>query len=129
MENEKNVVTYDEMIEEKPENTEEIDDDNETGDGKIRLQLGDIIELIDEFEKSNNGIFLIDYIDNSFLRLKDENEQTHDYELDDGYIINTSISEIHILSRAESPSWIIQNNFNLLFFIKRTINMGRLILL
>jgi len=113
MENEKNVVTYDETIEEKPENTEEINDDNETGEGKIRLQLGDIIELIDEFEKSNNGIFLIDYIDNSFLRLKDENEQTHDYELDDGYIINTSISEIHILSRAESPSWIIQNNFNM----------------
>jgi len=113
MENEKNVVTYDETIEEKPENTEEINDDNESSEGKIRLQLGDIIELIDEFEKSNNGIFLIDYIDNSFLRLKDENEQTHDYELDDGYIINTSISEIHILSRAESPSWIIQNNFNM----------------
>ena len=115
MENEKNVVTYDEIIEKNPENTEEYDDINEEGEeqGKIRLQLGDIIELIDEFEKSNNGIFLIDYIDTTFLRLKDENEQTHDYELDDGYIINTSISEIHILSRAESPSWIIQNNFNM----------------
>jgi hypothetical protein len=100
MENEKNVVMYDENIE-------------ETNEGKIRLQLGDIIELVDEFEKSNNGIFLIDYIDTSILRLKDENEQIHDYELDDGYIINTSISEIHILSRAESPSWIIQNNFTM----------------
>ena len=55
MENEKNVVTYDEIIEENTDN-------NELGEGKIRLQLGDIIELIDEFEKSNNGIFLIDYI-------------------------------------------------------------------
>ena len=106
MENEKNVVTYDEIIEENTDN-------NELGEGKIRLQLGDIIELIDEFEKSNNGIFLIDYIDTTFLRLKNENEQTNDYELLDGYIINTSISEIHILSRAESPSWIIQNNFKI----------------
>lgn len=122
MENEKNVVAYDEIIEENPKNTEEdkedkydneIDEEGQENRGKIRLQLGDIIELIDDFEKSNNGIFLIDYIDTTFLRLKDDNEQTHDYELVDGYIINTSISEIHILSRAESPSWIIQNSFNM----------------
>ena len=97
------------------ENENKIDntEDDEIEEGKIRLQLGDIIELIDEFEQSNNGIFLIDYIDTTFLRLKDENEKTRDYELHDGYIINTSISEIHILSRAESPSWIVQNNFNI----------------
>ena len=110
MEKENN-LSNDEPTEENDIADETYDTDTDTD--KIRLQLGDIIELIDEFETSNNGIFLIDYIDNTFLRLKDENEQTHEYELDDGYIVNTSISEIHILSRAESPSWIVQNNFTI----------------
>lgn len=79
----------------------------------IRLQLGDIIQFVDEFETSNNGIFLIEYIDDTLLKLRNENGTMNAYELDDGYIVNTTINEIHILSRAESPSWIVQNNYKI----------------
>ena len=91
-----------------------IEMENETEENtNIRLQLGDIIELVDEFETTNNGVFYIEYIDDNLLKLKNEVSDIIDYELDDGYIANTSISEIHILSRAESPSWIVQNNYTI----------------
>ena len=95
------------------ENELQMLEDETTENSNIRLQLGDIIQLVDEFEKSNNGTFLIEYIDDSFLKLRNEGGNVVVYELDDGYIINTSISEIHILSRAESPSWIVQNNYKI----------------
>jgi len=91
----------------------EIHEEHAKEKSTIRLQLGDIIELVDEFETTNNGIFFIEYIDDELLKLRNENGNMVEYELDDGYIVNTSISEIHILSRAESPSWIVQHNYNI----------------
>jgi hypothetical protein len=73
------------------------------------LQLGDIIHITDpKNELLNNKTFLIDYINNNFIRLVSKND-IYEYQINEGIIGNNTITNIDILSRAESNSYAIQN--------------------
>lgn len=76
------------------------------------LQLGDIIEINSNDDSSlNNKQYLIDYIDNQKLKLINiENSEIIILRINDGNFENENITSITILSRADSPSYAIQNN-------------------
>jgi len=77
----------------------------------LSIQLGDIIEIISPSDPPlNNHTFYIKYIDNSKIVLLEGNgiEQTLTLS-NDGKLDNESITEINILSRAESDSYAKQN--------------------
>jgi hypothetical protein len=79
-------------------------------DNNIILQLGDIIEIFDETNDSlNKNIFLIDYISKTFIRLIGK-EKLLEFDIENGILKGTNITEINILSRATSPSFSLQNN-------------------
>jgi hypothetical protein len=74
------------------------------------LQLGDIIQIIDpNNDILNNNIFLIDYISPVFLRLIGK-EKIVKLDINNGIIGDNTITEINLLSRADSPSYAVQNN-------------------
>ena len=78
----------------------------------IGLQLADIIKIIDpETPNLNNSIFIIDYIDETILKLTNsETLTTTELKINpDQTIERGTITEIHLLSRYESPSYAIQN--------------------
>merc|ERR1711871_578220 len=71
----------------------------------INLQLGDIIQIY----ATNNKIFIIDYIDQSKIKIQN---QDLDYELnidENGNLKDESIDSIDILSRADNKSYAKQN--------------------
>ena len=73
------------------------------------LQLGDIIQIIDpNNDILNNNIFLVDYISPIFLRLIGK-EKIVNLDINNGIIGDNTITEINLLSRADSPSYAIQN--------------------
>lgn len=78
----------------------------------IGLQLADIIKIIDpETPNLNNSIFIIDYIDDTILKLiNSETLTTTELKLNkDQTIEGGTITEIHLLSRYDSPSYAVQN--------------------
>jgi len=79
----------------------------------FELQLGDIISIIDHTDtKLNNNIFLIDYIDNSGIKLINV-EDLSIIELNlnnDRTIYNSTITNIIILSRNDNPGYAKQHN-------------------
>lgn len=78
----------------------------------IGLQLADIIKIIDpETPNLNNSIFMIDYIDDTVLKLiNSETLTTTELKINkDQTIERGTITEIHLLSRYESPSYAVQN--------------------
>ena len=76
------------------------------------LQLGDIILLYDtENQNYNQHTFYITYISSTKIKLTDiESLIESDLLLKDGVIMNATITQIDILSRAKSPSYAEQNN-------------------
>lgn len=78
---------------------------------KINLQLGDIIQIYASSNNEiNNKIFIIDYIDQSKIKIKND---IIDYQLnvdEDGNLKDESIESIDLLSRAENKSYAKQNN-------------------
>ena len=78
----------------------------------IGLQLADIIKIIDpQTPNLNNSIFMIDYIDETLLKLiNSETLTTTELKINkDQTIEDGTITEIHLLSRYESPSYAVQN--------------------
>jgi len=77
----------------------------------IKLQLGDIIEVVSPSDDElNNKQFFIAYIDNKSIDLiSKEGDKFIVYINEDGTLRNESIIEIGILSRAEHPSYALQN--------------------
>lgn len=78
----------------------------------INIQLGDIVELIaPDSEQLNLQEFYVDYIDPSKISLINiETSQPIQLDIEDGKLVNDSILQINLLSRAESPSYARQNN-------------------
>ena len=78
----------------------------------IGLQLADIIKIIDpQTPNLNNSIFIIDYIDETLLKLiNSETLTSTELKINkDQTIENGTITEIHLLSRYESSSYAVQN--------------------
>lgn len=79
---------------------------------KVQIQLGDIIEIQAPTDSSLNGKqFFISYASSTLIKLIGENSD-QEVELpitDTGEFRNEAITEIDLLSRAESPSYSIQN--------------------
>ena len=78
----------------------------------IGLQLADIIKIIDpETPNLNESIFMIDYIDDTLLKLiNSETLTTTELKINkDQTIERGTITEIHLLSRYDSPSYAVQN--------------------
>lgn len=77
----------------------------------IKLQLGDIIEIASPSDDElNNKQFFIAYIDNKNIDLiSKEGDKFTIYINEDGTLRNESIIEIGLLSRAEQPSYALQN--------------------
>jgi hypothetical protein len=73
------------------------------------IQLGDIIQLIAPKEEIiHNKIFLVKYIDNSFIKLTSDIDYTIRLN-DDGTLSNDLIIGINILSRDENQGYARQN--------------------
>ena len=83
----------------------------DTSPDMINLQLGDIIEIISpENPILNLQEFFIEYIDLTKIILLNINNQAQiQVNITDG-AIDPSIEQINLLSRADSPSFAIQNN-------------------
>ena len=80
---------------------------------KLFLILGDIIELISPKNSDlNNEIFLIEYIDDTKMKLRNE-KMTLTLLIENKQIVNKDIKMISIISRADSPSYAIQNEFTI----------------
>ena len=88
---------------------EEIKSNN---DIEIILQLGDVIHITNPLnEKLNDQVFIIDYIDKQKMYLINT-DTFHKIKLKinpDGILGDGNITKIEILSRADSPSYAIQN--------------------
>tara|TARA_B110001450_G_scaffold221352_1_gene217325 strand:+ start:2737 stop:8517 length:5781 start_codon:yes stop_codon:yes gene_type:complete len=80
----------------------------------IKLQLGDIIQLDSPSNYDlNDKIFFIKFINTKKLvLLNEEKEITLDIS-DEGKLLEESINNILLLSRHDSPSFIIQNNLTI----------------
>ena len=76
------------------------------------LQLGDIILLHDTNNQNyNQHTFYTTYISDTKIKLIDiESQIQSELLLKDGVIMNATISQIDLLSRAKSPSYAEQNN-------------------
>jgi len=82
-------------------------------DKRISLELGDIIQINDPLnERLNNNIFLIEYIDNSKIKLiNSENGDSISLTRDENGILgNGTIEEIILLSKSEQQGYARQNN-------------------
>ena len=87
----------------------------------IELQLGDIIQIIindsesetnkNEYEKLNNQVFIIDYIDSKKMSIiNDETLDTIILNINDGVIANGIIQNIIIKYRNKYPGYAKQND-------------------
>ena len=78
----------------------------------INLQLGDIIEIFSpDDDNLNNKQFFIEYIDNEKIRLINiENSSINILKINNGNFENSEIQSISLLSRADSPSYAMQNS-------------------
>jgi hypothetical protein len=80
---------------------------------KLFLVLGDIIELYAPKNSDlNNEIFLIEYIDDTKMKLRNEKMEL-ELSIEHKQIVNKDIKMIKIISRAESPSYAIQHDFTI----------------
>ena len=78
-----------------------------------QLRLGDIIQIIAPSNKElNDNIFIIEYIDETIIKLKQpNNDETIELNINsEGNLTDESIKTIEILNRAESNSYAKQNN-------------------
>jgi hypothetical protein len=77
----------------------------------IKLQLGDIIQLYASSNNDiNNKIFMIDYIDQSKIKLKND-DTTYQLNIDDtGNLKDESIESIDLLNRSSDIGYAKQNN-------------------
>ena len=77
----------------------------------INLQLGDIIQLYASSNNDiNNKIFIIDYIDQSKIKLKND-DTTYQLNIDDiGNLKDESIESIDLLNRSSDIGYAKQNN-------------------
>ena len=84
----------------------------DTPEISINLQLGDIIEIFSpDDDIINNKQFFIDYIDNEKIRILNiENSSINILRISNGNFDNYNIQTINLLSRADSPSYALQNN-------------------
>ena len=82
---------------------------------KINIQLGDIIQIIAPSDIIlNNHTFFVKYLDKTKLLLVEENGTETSISFDKtGKLDNESITSIEILSRANSPSYVEQNNLKI----------------
>ena len=91
--------------------------------GEIELQLGDIIQIVikdldleseiskTEYEKLNNRVFIIDYIDSKKIHIiNDETLDTIILNINDGVIANGIIKNIIIKDRNKYPGYAKQND-------------------
>jgi hypothetical protein len=73
------------------------------------LELGDIIKIISPTDKAlNDQVLLIEYIDNTNLKVVNENIELN-LIIKDGIITNKSILAIELLNRNEQKGYILQN--------------------
>ena len=80
---------------------------------KLFLVLGDIIELISPKNSDlNNEIFLIEYIDDTKMKLRNEKMELV-LSIENKQIVDKDIKMITIISRADSPSYAIQHDFTI----------------
>ena len=78
---------------------------------KVKLQLGDIIEIIAPNDTDiNNKTYYIGYIDGDKIRLEEADGNETLLTLTDGNLDNESIESIRIKSRAEEEGYARQNN-------------------
>jgi hypothetical protein len=100
------------MSEGKQEQEQESKKENQKQDIELDLQLGDVIQIINPVnEILNNQIFIIDYIDKTKAYLIDA-ESLNRIKLkisEDGILGDGNITQIDILSRADTPSYARQN--------------------
>ena len=78
----------------------------------INIQLGDIIEIIaPDSPDLNLQQFYIDYVSSSKLKLVNiENENPIELDINNGEFLDKSITQINLLSRADTPSYARQHN-------------------
>ena len=90
------------------------------GRSSLGLQYGDIVKITaPSNEKINNHIFFVDYIDHNLLRTidiaKPEEHYFYKIEWDDeekeGFLIDTSIEQISIISRGDDLGYVKINRF------------------
>ena len=94
--------------EENPESKKEAQKQNI----ELDLQLGDVIQISNPVnEILNNQVFMIDYIDKTkaFLINTDSLDRIKIKISQDGILGDGNITQIDILSRADTPSYAIQN--------------------
>jgi hypothetical protein len=78
---------------------------------KVKLQLGDIIEVIAPNDSDiHNKVYYIEYIDSDKIRLEEADGSEVILTLTDGQLDNESIESIIIKSRAEESGYARQNN-------------------
>jgi hypothetical protein len=78
---------------------------------KVKLQLGDIIEIIASTDLDiNNKTYYVGYIDTDKIRLEEPNGNETLLTLTNGSLDNESIESIRIKSRAEEEGYARQNN-------------------
>ena len=94
---------------------------------KLFLILGDIIEIISpKNTELNNQIFFIEYIDGSKMKLTNETSEIT-LEISNKKLTNKSIEMIKIISRADSPSYVVQHDLTIDQWILITLTDGTLI--
>jgi hypothetical protein len=91
---------------------EELKTQAQNEDIELNLQLGDVIQILNHVnEILNNQVFIIDYIDKSktYLINTDSLERIKLKITEDGVLGDGNITQIDILSRADTPSYARQN--------------------
>ena len=81
-------------------------------DEELELQLGDIIEINAPDNVDINGMtFFVEYIDKTLIKLLNiENNKKLSIPIEKGSLLDPSIEQISLLDRADSPSFVKQNN-------------------
>uniref|UniRef100_A0A6C0EDV6 Uncharacterized protein n=1 Tax=viral metagenome TaxID=1070528 RepID=A0A6C0EDV6_9ZZZZ len=101
--------------------SDEKENENNQPPVGIELQLGDIIQIFikesesqankNEYEKLNNQVFIIDYIDSKKMHIiNDETLDTIILNINDGIIANGIIQNIIIKDRNKYPGYARQND-------------------
>ena len=101
--------------------SDEKENENNQQPVEIELQLGDIIQIFikdteseinkNEYEKLNNQVFIIDYIDSKKIQIiNDETLDTIILNINDGIIGNGIIQNIIIKDRNQYPGYAKQND-------------------
>tara|TARA_Y100000768_G_scaffold277769_1_gene213155 strand:+ start:3359 stop:9445 length:6087 start_codon:yes stop_codon:yes gene_type:complete len=109
----------DEQGDEEQEDEEQEDEEQEDEEQKdeedikkLQLQLGDVIQIYSpsDLELNNNEFYII-YIDPEVIKLASESGKMIElYVTEDGSLRNESIEGFTLISRADSPSYAIQND-------------------